>query len=165
MQIDIGFGDIVYPAPEVTVYPTILDHSAPWLRGYARETAVAEKFEAMVKLGLLNSRMKDYYDIWLLSRQFDFEGATLASAIEKTFTNRKTMVIPRPSAFSHAFAADPIKSMQWQAFIRRSRLRDAPIDLASVVDAVAKFLEPAAASLSAGKSFRQIWHAPGPWTR
>lgn len=163
MQVDIGFGDVMYPGPEMTEYPTILDHAAPRLRGYARETAVAEKFEAMVKLGLLNSRMKDFYDIWLLSRQFDFDGTKVASAIEKTFAHRGTTVTPQPTAFSLAFATDPTKTVQWQAFVRKSRLNDAPAELAVAVDAVALFLAPPATAVSDGQSFEQLWPAPGPW--
>lgn len=163
MQIDIGFGDVMFPGPEMTEYPTILDHAAPRLRGYARETAVAEKFEAMVKLGMLNSRMKDFYDIWLLSRQFDFEGAKLATAIDKTFANRGTAVEDHPAAFSPAFASDPTKATQWQAFVRKSRLADAPSELVSVVDSIAAFLSPPAAAVRGVKPFEQIWRAPGPW--
>jgi len=163
MQIDVGFGDVTYPSPEVTEYPTILDHAAPQLRGYARETAVAEKFEAMVKLGLANSRMKDFYDIWVLSRQFDFDGAKLASAIEKTFAHRGTTVTPQPTAFSKAFATDPTKVMQWQAFLRKSRLNDAPVELAEVVGAVAAFLISPAEAICDGQSFGETWRAPGPW--
>ena len=77
MQIDIGFGDIVFPDPELLSIPTLLDLPEPKLLCYSMESAIAEKFEAMVKLGVLNSRMKDFYDIWLLSRRFDFEGAKL----------------------------------------------------------------------------------------
>lgn len=164
MQIDIGFGDVMYPGPEMTEYPTILDYAAPRLRGYARETAVAEKFEAMVKLGLLNSRMKDFYDIWLLSRQFDFDGVKLAAAIEKTFAHRGTKVTSEPVAFSPEFASDPTKTVQWQAFVRKSRLSDASTELAAVVDDVAKFLAPPAAAASSGQPFEQIWRSPGPWT-
>jgi predicted nucleotidyltransferase component of viral defense system len=163
MQIDVGFGDVIFPGPETTDYPTILDYAAPRLRGYARETVVAEKFEAMVKLGLLNSRMKDFYDIWLLSRQFDFDGMKLAMAIEKTFTHRATAVVAQPAAFAPAFTADETKRLQWAAFVRKSRLDDAPAELVEVVDAVAIFLTPPAAALSGGQSFGQIWHAPGPW--
>lgn len=83
MQIDIGFGDVLTPAAVVTEYPTILDLPAPRLNGYSQETVVAEKFEAMVKLGLVNSRMKDFYDIWLLSQQFDFDGSVLSNAIAR----------------------------------------------------------------------------------
>jgi hypothetical protein len=88
MQLDIGFGDEVIPSPAVVEYPTIPQMPAPNIHGYSRESAVAEKFEAMVKLGILNSRMKDFYDIWLLSRQFDFDGETLASVC---ITNRARM--------------------------------------------------------------------------
>ena len=79
MQIDVGFGDVLTPAAVATDYPTILDLPAPRLKGYCRETVIAEKFQAMVKLGLANSRMKDFYDIWLLSQQFDFDGAILST--------------------------------------------------------------------------------------
>ncbi len=81
MQIDIGFGDIVFPPPQESELPTILDFAPPRVLCYSRESAIAEKFEVMVKLGILNSRMKDFYDIWLLSRQFDFDGAQLTKAI------------------------------------------------------------------------------------
>ncbi len=78
VQIDIGFGDIVFPDPEIVELPALLDYPAPKLMGYSRESTIAEKFEAIIKLGLLNSRMKDFYDIWLLSRQFSFDRAMLA---------------------------------------------------------------------------------------
>lgn len=81
MQIDIGFGDVVYPEPEESELPTMLNYPAPRLLCYSRESTIAEKLEAMVKLGVLNSRMKDFYDIWLLSRQFDFDGAELVEAV------------------------------------------------------------------------------------
>jgi len=90
MQLDVGIGDVMVPGPVDIVYPTLLDFPAPRLKGYPRETAIAEKFEAMIKLGTLNSRMKDFYDIWLLSRQFDFDGPTLAQAVTATFANRGT---------------------------------------------------------------------------
>jgi predicted nucleotidyltransferase component of viral defense system len=93
MQIDIGFGDVVYPGPEESDLPTLLDNPAPRLLCYSRESVIAEKFEAMVKLGELNSRMKDFYDIWLLSRQFNFAGNSLAEAIRLTFERRGTVVV------------------------------------------------------------------------
>jgi len=164
MQIDVGFGDVVFPNVSLTEYPTILDHAPPKMLMYSRETTVAEKFEAMVKLGLLNSRLKDFYDIWLLSRQFDFDGEKLASAIEKTFTHRGTTVTPQPTSFSPAFAIEPTRVVQWQAFVRKSQLNDAPVELATVVDSIAIFLSPPAAAISSGQSFGQVWRAPGPWT-
>lgn len=85
MQIDVGFGDTVFPRSEMIEFPTMLNHGPPRLRGYSRETAVAEKFEVMVKLGLFNSRMKDFFDIWLLAQQFDFDGSTLTTAVQQLF--------------------------------------------------------------------------------
>jgi len=90
MQIDIGFGDIVHPGPQLAELPTIMDQPAPQLLCYSRESAIAEKFEAMIKLGSLNSRIKDFYDIWLLSRQFEFDPATLTEAIRLTLNQRGT---------------------------------------------------------------------------
>ncbi len=101
MQLDIGFGDVVIPAPDSLEYPTILDLPAPNLYGYNKESTIAEKFEAMVKFGALNSRMKDFFDIWLLSRQFDFEGSRLAAAIEKTFSTRRTDIQLEPIALTN----------------------------------------------------------------
>ena len=163
MQVDVGFGDVVTPAAVTTNYPTILDFPAPRLRGYSRETAVAEKFEAMVKLALLNSRMKDFYDIWLLSRQFDFDGRTLAAAVSRTFTNRKTPVVGAPFALTSAFAADKGKQTQWRAFLRKSRLADAPTELHEVVEALGAFLLPVTEAVYGGRAFEQAWQAPGPW--
>lgn len=163
MRIDVGFGDVMYPGPEVAEYPTILDHSAPRLRGYPRETVVAEKFEAMVKLGLLNSRMKDFYDVWQLSRQFDFDGATLARAIERTFANRKTRIEPLPTALTPTFGGDASKQMQWRGFLKKTKLSDVPVNLQVVVDALVPFLSPVAAAIASGTSFDEHWQAPGPW--
>jgi predicted nucleotidyltransferase component of viral defense system len=164
MQIDIGFGDIVFPAALVTAYPTILNHSAPMLRAYSRETVIAEKFEAMVKLGPLNSRMKDFYDIWLLARHFDFEGTTLAESIAKTFAHRGTTITADPTAFSDEFATDPTKNTQWRAFVRKSRLAHAPEEFPGTVESVTTFLKPLAVHASQGRSFSKLWRAPGPWT-
>ena len=163
MQIDIGFGDIVFPAALVTEYPVILNHSRPKLRCYSRETAIEEKFEAMVKLGFLNSRMKDFFDIWLLSRQFEFDGATLAEAIQKTFANRGTSIADRPTAFSFEFSNEAAKVMQWQAFVRRLRADSTTPDLNSVCKSIRAFLSPPAAALIAGIPFSGAWRYSGPW--
>ena len=134
MQIDMGFGDVVTPGATMTTYPVLLDFAAPQLLGYPRETVVSEKFEAMTKLGLLNSRMKDFYDLWILSRQFDFDGATLATAIQKTFANRKTAVLSRPTALTPEFGGDASKQTQWQAFLRKTKLDGVPTTLQAVID-------------------------------
>src|SRR5205807_1827919 len=90
MQIDVGFGDIIHPGIKVIDYPVILDMTKPHLNGYPAESVVSEKFEAMVKLGVVNSRMKDFYDVWLIIHQFNFDGLSLAGALKKTFDHRKT---------------------------------------------------------------------------
>jgi hypothetical protein len=163
IQIDIGFADVVSPNPSQVEYPTILDMPAPKLQGYSRESTIAEKFEAMADLGILNSRMKDFYDIWLLSRQFGFDGKTLSRAIESTFSNRSTELLATPVALTSAFAADRAKQTQWQAFVRKTRIQDVPTDLATVVQDIAAFLSPVASALISGKPFHLKWSPPGPW--
>jgi hypothetical protein len=163
MQIDVGFGDVITPAADPVEYPTVLDFPAPRLLGYNRETAVAEKLEALVKLGLVNSRMKDFYDLWLVSRQFEFDGTALAAAVTKTFANRGTDMDPRPFALTPAFAGDRGKQTQWAGFLRKSRLTDAPADLPAVIDALGQFLLPMVAAVHASSAFDQAWIPPGPW--
>jgi hypothetical protein len=165
MQLDIGFGDVVFPAAEATDYPTLLDLPAPHLKGYSKESTIAEKFEAMVKLGVINSRMKDFFDIWLLARQFDFDGSTLATAIEQTFSRRGTELKPEPTPLTSTFAEDVTKAAQWRAFIRNIRIYNVPHDFKEVVTAVASFLMPVAQCLPGNKPFKYIWKAPGPWQK
>jgi hypothetical protein len=164
MQIDVGFGDVTIPDPSMTDYPTLLELPAPRLMGYSRETAVAEKFEAMTQLGMLNSRMKDYFDLWSLSRQFDFDGATLARSIEATFHHRGTTVTSMPTALSRAFATDATKQTQWAAFVRKTRLSDAPSELSAVVETLGRFLSPVAEAIANHAIFSKRWQAPSPWT-
>ena len=161
MQIDIGFGDLVHPEPEKSDLPTMLDSPVPRVLCYSRESAIAEKFEAMVKLGELNSRMKDFYDIWLLSRQFDFEGATLSEAIRLTFDHRGTALPRVIEAFSQAFI--DAKQVQWSAFHKRLGQEHVPALFSEVVTAVNAFLGPIAAALISGTSIPSKWNATGPW--
>jgi predicted nucleotidyltransferase component of viral defense system len=163
MQLDIGFGDVVIPAPASLEYPTILDLPAPRIRGYSKESTIAEKFEAMIKLGALNSRMKDFFDIWLLSRQFNFEGQRLAAAIEKTFSIRRADIQSEPIPLTNSFAGDPAKVTQWRGFIRKNRLTNVPQDFGKVIKAIVAFLGPLAKTLAAKKPFEATWIAPGPW--
>ncbi len=163
MQLDIGFGDVVVPKPKMADYPTILDLPAPRLRGYSRESAVAEKFEAMVKLGVLNSRVKDFFDIWLLSRQFDFDGGTMALAMRETFVTRGTTIPSKPVAFTDDFANTAPRQTQWQGFVRKNRLQNAPASFADIVEAIADFLGPITRALATGEGFQGAWKAPGPW--
>ena len=164
MQVDVAFGDVVMPEPATVDYPTILGMPAPRLRGYSRESAIAEKFEAMVRLGIANSRMKDFFDIWLLSTQFDFDGETLAEAIKQTFARRGTHIVSQPVALTDVFTKDNSKQTQWSAFQRRSRIVDAPNQLANVIELVSLFLLPVANALASGDTFDRTWSAPGPWS-
>lgn len=164
MQIDVGFGDVIFPSPKVVEYPTILDLPAPRLRGYSRETMIAEKFEAMVKLGILNSRMKDFYDIWLLSRQFDFGGRTLSMAIEKTFHKRGTVIPLQMEDLKKTLIQEAGKEIQWRGFIRKNRLIDASETFNDLISTVIAFLSPTAKALVAEGSCSKIWKAPGPWS-
>jgi hypothetical protein len=111
LQIDIGFGDVIVPEPETISYPSILGFPAPKLKGYTMDSTIAEKFQAMVKLGILNSRMKDFYDIWIMSRIFDFKGEVLAKAVEKTFENRKTPINLNAAIFDASFGKDQEKAV------------------------------------------------------
>ncbi len=139
--IDIGFGDAVEPGIEEINFPVLLDLPEPRLRGYARETVIAEKFHAMVMLGLANTRMKDFYDIWILSRTCDFDQDRLSGAIAATFERRGT-AIPSdvPVALTQAFSSDLAKQQQWVAFIRELAIEAPPLELA-VAD-LANFLMP-----------------------
>ncbi|BBO73878.1 hypothetical protein DSCW_12950 [Desulfosarcina widdelii] len=163
IQIDIGFGDVVVPSPERVSYPTLLDFPAPELNGYTMESTIAEKFQAMVKLGVVNSRMKDFYDIWVLSRTFNFTGEILAEAIEKTFENRKTTLNRNSVIFDPSFGKDKAKNVQWQGFIRKAKLDNAPDSFQDVIADLKIFLEPIASSIDMGQAFTSTWTAPGPW--
>lgn len=126
MQLDIGFGDAVVPGPIWIDYPELRDFGTPHLLGYTLESAIAEKYQAMVYLGMVNSRMKDFYDIWFLARGFSFDGERLCQAIKATFSRCKTdLPTGTPVALTPAFADDPAKQRQWEAFLRKTRV-DAP---------------------------------------
>lgn len=146
--IDIGFGDAIEPGATELELPVLLDLPPPRLRGYPRETVIAEKFQAMVALGRANSRMKDFFDIWLLSRNYKFEGDALARAIAATFARRKTDIpTETPLALTGEFAGDPAKRRQWQAFVESIEAK-VP-SLAEVVRELEAFLMPHAVKAAA----------------
>jgi len=149
-MIDIGFGDALEPGAEMLDYPSMLDFPSPRLRAYARETVIAEKFLAMVMLGRVNSRMKDFYDIWILSRSFDFDDR-LARAIAATFERRETLIPgDLPYALTDAFSKDKQKQRQWRAFVEG--VAHNPGDLTDVTAEIAAFLMPhAIAAAKLGK--------------
>ena len=162
MQIDIGFGDVVYPGPEVAQLPVLLDFPVPQLNGYSRESAVAEKFEAMIKLGMLNTRMKDFYDIWILSRQFDFYGPELTEAVRLTFNRRGTALSQKVEAFTSTFS--DAKQVQWTAFLNRLQQVHVPTAFAETTAAIGVFLSPIVEALVFGSPCPKHWKGKGPWT-
>ena len=162
LQVDIGFGDAVTPAPLEIDFPTLLPMPALRIRAYPRETVVAEKLHAMVHLGIANSRMKDFFDAWFLSQTFSFEGSMLASAIRATFDRRQTAVPEiRPLALTATFYEDDSKQRQWKAFCSRAAVTDRTLE--NVVTTLAPFLGPALAAAHEPTSFRTTWSPAGPW--
>ena len=125
VQIDIGFGDAVTPAPELAIYPVMFDDMpAPSLRVYPRYTVVAEKLEAIITLGMVNTRMKDYFDLWVILRDTPLDQKILSQAVVATVTNRRTkMPNGFPVGLSEQFGADTQKIIQWNAFVNRNNLR------------------------------------------
>ncbi|PMS35165.1 nucleotidyltransferase AbiEii toxin of type IV toxin-antitoxin system [Trinickia symbiotica] len=133
LQVDIGFGDAVTPAPESVNYPVLLDDlPAPQLRAYPKYTVVAEKFHAVCLLGMANTSMKDYFDLWVLLTEESLDPAALHRAFQATFARRR-LTIPEaiPAGLSDAFAQDATKQKQWAAFLKKNRLQ--PLDLVQVV--------------------------------
>jgi hypothetical protein len=141
VTVDVAFGDALEPGAEVIDYPSMLDLPTLRLKAYARETVIAEKFQAMVALGRANSRMKDFYDVWLLNQSFQFDDDRLARAIAATFERRETEIpIELPDALTSAFAEDERKQRQWNAFLENAALH--PGSLADVIAGVAGFIMP-----------------------
>jgi hypothetical protein len=140
-----------------------LEFPAPVLQAYPKETVVAEKLEALTALAALNSRMKDFFDLWVLPRLYPFDGAVLVQAIRATFHRRGTTVEPAPEGLSDNFAKDNVKSGQWTAFLRRARLTSAPVSFLDTVRSVREFAGLALSAAAASDPFQQNWPPGGPW--
>ncbi len=164
LQVDVCFGDAVVPSPQMADLPVLLDHPAPRLRVYRRETVVAEKLQAVADLGLAGSRLKDFFDLRFLALTFDFAGTELTEAIEATFSRRRTP-IPEgtPAALTDEFAADATNRTQWRAFLRRTGLDHESLDLPAAVSLLRSFLLPPMKALRAATPFGSAWTAGGPW--
>jgi hypothetical protein len=143
--IDIGYGDATEPGLNDIELPVLLNQPAPNLRAYPPETVIAEKFQAMVALGLASSRLKDFYDIWILAQTYDFKDDRLAQAIAATFARRKTEIpVERPDGLIAAFAADPTKQKQWVGFVEEVAVN--PGALPEIIEYLNAFLMPHAAA-------------------
>lgn len=164
LQVDVGFGDAVIPTPLAIEYPTLLKMAAPQLRAYQRETVVAEKFHAMVERGISNSRAKDYFDLWVFTESFAFDGEILKDAIQATFTRQRTTLPENiPVGLSTSYGNHSEKLMQWRAFLRRGKLRAATVPLPDVVTRLHAFLMPPLNALRVGESFTSQWLPQRGW--
>lgn len=163
IQIDFGFGDRVFPAPIEISLPQLLDLGSPQLLGYPPESAIAEKFQAMIALDLDNTRYKDFYDIWFLSQNLQFRGEWLQKAIKATFNQRKTEFSGQiPNALTTDFTANPVKQVQWKAFLRKNRL-DSKIELSEVAKSIEGFLMPIVRALVENEEFAGVWSIEDGW--
>jgi predicted nucleotidyltransferase component of viral defense system len=163
LQVDIGFGDAITPGPVAAEFPVLLDAPTPKLRVYPRDTVVAEKLEAMVQLGIANSRMKDFFDLRFLARSFEFDGIVLADAIRATFARRGTPVPEAaPVALTAAFTEDAQKKVQWTAFLKRIGAADQALTLAAIVAEIDAFVTPPLDAIRNETSFQRTW-AQGRW--
>jgi predicted nucleotidyltransferase component of viral defense system len=164
IQIDIGFGDAITPSPKEVEFSPILDLPAPRLQIYPPETVVAEKFQAMVSLGIANSRLKDFYDIWFLCQNFEFQGYLLSKAIQATFERRKTYLpTTEPLALTIEFAENSDKQKQWQGFLNKGQLKSPQNSLSETIAIIKDFLMPPCLAVAKNEEFSQVWIPPGTW--
>jgi len=163
VQLDIGFGDAVVPDAKDMVFPTLLDMKAPTILAYAIETIVAEKFEAALDLADLNSRMKDFYDLWVLSQKYSFDGRFLQEAINATCSRRGTVISSDAHMFSTEFSRHEDRKTQWTAFITKGPMGTAPDDFPSIMKALHDFLQPVAVAHEKKHKFKLKWPPGGPW--
>ena len=164
LQIDIGFGDVIVPGAVETYFPSLLEMQKPLIKTYPKETVVAEKLQAMVVLGMQNSRMKDFYDLYLFASQFQFDGGILVDAISSTFRRRRTNLPERvPLALSDEFSGDSQKLVQWKAFLRKSGLQ-LDDDLQIIINCLRDFLFLPLKAAARGKKFNKTWKSDGLWS-
>jgi len=167
LQVDIGIGDAVTPEAPILEIPTLLDLPKPRMRTYPPETVVSEKLQIMVDFGIANSRMKDYYDLFIISKQFHFEGQTLVKAIKNTFNRRRTRIPDDvPSALDEEFANDRVKQEQWKAFLQQHNVHQVPESLSDVIAMLAEFLLPPLKAAKLGiTKWNYSWNNGGHWTK
>ncbi len=166
LQVDIGVGYSAWPPPKRTEYPVLLDSPAPKILTYAKETVIAEKLEAMVLLGLKNSRVKDFFDVHYLAATFPFDGAVVIEAIRRTFLRRKTPIPAEvPVPLTTEFWLDSARETQLRAFARRARLDVSGATAKAMIPLLREFLWPPLEKLSRKEVFQGSWTPRGPWQR
>ncbi len=165
LQVDVGFGDVISPERREAEFPTLLEQPPPNVWAYPRETFVAEKFEAIVRLGRDNTRMKDFWDVAAIANQFPFDGETLRIATGETFRTRQTPFGSElPDALRPAFYEDPTRVGLWQAFQTKAGSEiDVPVSFDAVGERIRGFLGPVRESLTGDGTFARVWPPRGPW--
>jgi hypothetical protein len=164
VSVDIGFGDAIVPRPKKMTYPVLLDLPPPRLKTYPKETVVAEKLDAIILLGLRNSRMKDYYDLWTMAKHFRFDATMLARAIKATLKRRgRKLPTHQLSGLTDEFFNNETKQRQWKAFLKRTVPHHQELDLPEVVHLIQKFLSPVLQALIAKQSFDWQWSQESDW--
>lgn len=158
ISIDIGFGDIIIPKPIEMQFPCILDtEPAPDINAYTMESIIAEKFHAMIKLGIMNSRMKDFCDIFMLSKSNNFEGVVLEEALRETFERRNTGFEKNPTVFSESFKDDRDKKLQWNAFLKKTKIEGIPSEFDEVLLQIKTFILPVYERILKEDDFIKKW--------
>lgn len=164
LQIDMGFGDAVWPVPQPCTYPALLDFPAPNVLAYPREAVVAEKFEALVVLGDRNSRIKDFFDLHHLASRFAFDRATLAEAVRRTFERRHTPIPEEdPIGLTLAYWDNPSRPAQVRAFARRAGLEPPKQPAQQFARLLQAFLNPILDDLRCKARREGAWAPGGPW--
>ena len=166
LQMDIGFGDIIIPKAKIIDFPTLLEEKPPRVKVYSIESIISEKFEAMVKLAMVNSRMKDFYDVYSLSFSHNFQSNRLKKAIESTFHIRKTPIPDNPLVFRIEFYENKERQKQWTAFLRKLQLHDINQEFSEIMKKIINFLEPVIISIGDRTQIDKSWNpTTGRWEK
>ncbi|KAF0246982.1 MAG: hypothetical protein FD180_205 [Planctomycetota bacterium] len=164
LQVDVGFGDAVFPRPKLADFPSLLDAPTPRILVYPREAVVAEKLHAMVRHGEDNTRAKDFYDIYVLSSIFRFDGSIQSRAIASTFSRRSTeLPLAPPVALLPTWYENTDRALRWRKYLEKDKLTGAPADLRKVGARTIEFLWPPLSALGSEKVFTADWQPGGPW--
>jgi predicted nucleotidyltransferase component of viral defense system len=164
MQLDIGYGDIVIPAPERKEFPTLLKLSPPVIQMYPPEAMIAEKLHALVSLGMANSRMKDFYDLWILANYFEFDGTNISRAIKATFSSRGSGIPEgEPLPLTPTYFEDLDKRTQWQAFLSKGSFKVQEEEFSTIIRVLRQFLLKPLKAVKEGRDFKASWKKGGPW--
>ncbi len=157
LQLDIGFSDIIVPKPQVMDYPVFLnDQKTPKIKTYSLESVIAEKFEAMLRLSTINSRMKDFYDLFIISDIKDFDGRVLQEAMFSTLQKRGTPLEPNPAVFTKKFIDDKTRLRRWEEYLKR--IRKDVIKFSRVMERIYTFLHPIYSSIIREEEFFKVWN-------